>query len=165
MDGKSAPIPPRPVPLPIQLNTSNLGTADSSSLWDRISSWASENKGVVYTIAGITLVVTVGGVVYYVNDSSKPKEASGPPSKKNQAKKARRKAKKGTEDGSSKKVSEEESKPGQPRCEHCMIYITLADSVIAPKAPTVSSVEAEDELPDITEEAVGAFSEQVRGAE
>ncbi|KAE9976406.1 TOM (translocase of outer membrane) complex component [Venturia inaequalis] len=143
MDGKSAPIPPRPVQLPVQLDTSNLGTAGSSSLWDRISSWASENKGVVYTLAGITLVVTVGGVVYYVNDSNKPKEASGPPSKKNQAKKARRKAKKGTEDGSSKKASDEESKP-------------------APKAPTVSSVEAEDELPDITEQAVGTFSEQQR---
>lgn len=39
---------------------------------------------------------------------------------------------------------------------------TSTDSVTAPKAPTASSVEAEDELPEITEEVVGTFSEQVR---
>lgn len=118
MDGTSAPIRAQPVQVPIHLNTSNLagaaGAGTSSSLWDRISTWASDNKGVVYTIAGITLVVTVGGVVYYVNDSSKAKEASGPPSKKNQAKKARRRAKKEAEDSPAKK-DVEESKSGQHR--------------------------------------------------
>jgi len=40
-----------------------------SSLWDRISTWASENKAVVYTVAGVAIVVTGAGVAYYLTDS------------------------------------------------------------------------------------------------
>jgi mitochondrial import receptor subunit TOM70 len=40
-----------------------------SSLWDRISSWASEHKAVVCTIAGIAIVVTGAGVAYYLTDT------------------------------------------------------------------------------------------------
>lgn len=40
-----------------------------SSVWDRISTWASENKAVVYTIAGVAVVVTGAGVVYYLADT------------------------------------------------------------------------------------------------
>lgn len=40
-----------------------------STVWDRISSWASENKAVVYTIAGVAVVVTGAGVAYYLIDS------------------------------------------------------------------------------------------------
>src|ERR1700712_174646 len=111
MDGKSVPIPAQPAP--IQLNTSvlsNGSSSSSSSLWDRLSTWASENKAVVYTIAGLT-IVTVGGVLYYVKDSNPSKEATGPPSKKNQSKKARRKAKKEAEDSPAKKDAED-SKSG-----------------------------------------------------
>ena len=36
------------------------------SLWDRITAWASEHKAVVYTIAGLAVVVTTAGAVYYV---------------------------------------------------------------------------------------------------
>lgn len=39
----------------------------SSSLWDRVSTWASENKAAVYTIAGVAVVVTGAGIVYYLN--------------------------------------------------------------------------------------------------
>jgi import receptor subunit TOM70 len=42
----------------------------SSGLWDRVTSWASENKAVVYTIAGVAVVVTGAGVVYYLNSDS-----------------------------------------------------------------------------------------------
>lgn len=42
----------------------------SSGLWDRLTSWASENKAVVYTIAGVAFVVTGAGVVYYLNGDS-----------------------------------------------------------------------------------------------
>ncbi|KAL5604759.1 hypothetical protein BROUX41_001899 [Berkeleyomyces rouxiae] len=42
------------------------------SVWDRISSWVSENKVAVYTIAGVVVVVTGAGVVYY-NSTSDPK--------------------------------------------------------------------------------------------
>ena len=40
-----------------------------SSAWERITTWASENKAVVYTIAGVAVVVTGAGVAYYLTDS------------------------------------------------------------------------------------------------
>lgn len=45
----------------------------SSSLLDRISSWVSENKAVVYTIAGVAVVVTGAGAVYYLNSVRLPR--------------------------------------------------------------------------------------------
>jgi hypothetical protein len=39
------------------------------SLWDRISTWVSEHKAVVYTIAGVAVVVTTAGAVYYIRNS------------------------------------------------------------------------------------------------
>lgn len=68
----NAPIPNTPGPFPVQIPVDQ-GT---SSLWDRISNWASENKGVVYTIAGITLVVGAGGAVYYFSNDSRPGESA-----------------------------------------------------------------------------------------
>jgi import receptor subunit TOM70 len=41
-----------------------------SSVWDRFTNWASENKALVYTIAGVAVVVTGAGVVYYLNGDS-----------------------------------------------------------------------------------------------
>jgi import receptor subunit TOM70 len=41
-----------------------------SSLWDRISTWVSEHKAVVYTIAGVAVVVTTAGAVYYVRNGA-----------------------------------------------------------------------------------------------
>lgn len=56
--------PPPSVPIPVQL-------PKDSSVWDRISNWVSENKAVVYTIAGVTVVVVAGaGVFYYTKDGS-----------------------------------------------------------------------------------------------
>ena len=52
----NAPAPQGPGPFPVQIPVDT-----NNSLWDRLSNWASENKGVVYTIAGITLVVGAGG--------------------------------------------------------------------------------------------------------
>ena len=47
----------------------------SSTLWDRLSSWVSENKAVVYTIAGVAVVVTGAGAVYYMSsDSVRPRD-------------------------------------------------------------------------------------------
>jgi import receptor subunit TOM70 len=46
-----------------------------SSVWDRIATWASENKAVVYTIAGVAIVVTGAGVAYYLTDSVWPIDA------------------------------------------------------------------------------------------
>lgn len=59
------PFPPPPsMPIPVAL-------PKDSSVWDRISNWASENKAVVYTIAGVTVVFVAGaGVFYYTKDGS-----------------------------------------------------------------------------------------------
>lgn len=55
-------FPPPSTAIPVQI------PADSS-VWDRISSWVSEHKAVVYTIAGVTVAVAAGGVVYYSTNS------------------------------------------------------------------------------------------------
>jgi mitochondrial import receptor subunit TOM70 len=62
MSNQPYPVPPGGVPV-------QLATPSQSSLWDRISSWASENKVAVYTIAGVAIVVTGAGVAYYLTDS------------------------------------------------------------------------------------------------
>lgn len=87
MSANAAPLPNSPGPFPVEIPQ-----AGTSSLWDRISNWASENKGAVYTIAGITLVVTAGGAIYYLTDSNK--DASAPTSStKSKKKRDRKKAK------------------------------------------------------------------------
>jgi import receptor subunit TOM70 len=60
------PVPPTPLRGSSPQFTA---PAPSSSVWDRISTWASENKAVVYTVAGIAIVVTGAGVAYYITDS------------------------------------------------------------------------------------------------
>lgn len=42
------------------------------SVWDRISSWASENKVMVYTLATVTVIATGAGIYYISNSSSAP---------------------------------------------------------------------------------------------
>lgn len=65
----------------------------SSSVWDRISSWVSDNKVAAYTIAGTVVVVTSAGAIYYLSDTKKPV-----PTEKKKSKKERRKEKKDAED-------------------------------------------------------------------
>lgn len=77
----------------------NVEQASNSSLWDRISTWVSENKAVAYTIAGTVVVVTGAGVVYYLSES-KPKSSTTAEKKKN--KKERRKEKKQPDDAAEK---------------------------------------------------------------
>ncbi|KAH8670984.1 import receptor [Xylariales sp. PMI_506] len=131
MSGASAapaPVPPgTPVTIPVE-----------SSTWDRITSWASENKTLVYTIAGVTLVATGAGVVYYLNSDSKPQQPK-------LSKKERRKRKEAERQAESEKVAE--VKKAEP----------------APK-PTAkaATVETADELPTITEELVATLSEEQR---
>lgn len=67
----------------------------NSSLWDRASTWVSENKAVAYTIAGTVVVITAGGVVYYLSDSQKKSVAAA---EKKKSKKERRKEKKEKEE-------------------------------------------------------------------
>jgi mitochondrial import receptor subunit TOM70 len=90
MSGESAPINAAPPP-----------GSSSSSLWDRVSTWASENKAVVYTIAGTVIIATGAGVVYYLSESRKSKQGASISEEKRKSKKERRKEKKATEEGKS----------------------------------------------------------------
>ena len=67
--------------------------SSSSSLWDRITTWASEHKAVVYTVAGAVVVVSGAGIVYYL---SEPKASK--PTEPRKSKKERRKEKKKAEE-------------------------------------------------------------------
>lgn len=76
----------------VVIDTASLSPSTSSSIWDRVSNWVSENKAVVYTVAGIAVVVT-GGTVYYLStSSSKPQEPAQPKKSKNQRRKEKKKA-------------------------------------------------------------------------
>ncbi|KAK3942326.1 mitochondrial outer membrane 72K protein [Diplogelasinospora grovesii] len=128
-------------PLPIPPATPVTLPADSS-LWDRISTWVSENKAVVYTIAGVAVVVTGAGAVYYINKSSEPKDTAPRPSKKERRK--RKQAEKEAEADKTAAAPQEnaEAGPSQP--------------------PKVAAVEVSDELPEIDENTVLGFSEKDR---
>lgn len=86
----------------VVVDTTSLPASSTSSVWDRISKWVSENKALVYTVAGVAVVVTSAGVVYYLSDSSRP--ATSPAS----AEKKRAKTQKRREE--KKKKAEEKSK-------------------------------------------------------
>ncbi|KAL1627415.1 TOM (translocase of outer membrane) complex component [Diplodia seriata] len=97
--------PELPIPRPAQPITldSNLAAgAGSASLWDRISSWAAEHKAVVYTIAGVTVLVTGAGAVYYFGgDSKRPESAKA---KKNRKQKERKRAKQAADEAAAKEA-------------------------------------------------------------
>ncbi|KAL1610825.1 TOM (translocase of outer membrane) complex component [Paraconiothyrium brasiliense] len=109
-----------------------------TSLWDRISSWASEHKGVVYTVAGLTLVVSAGGVIYYLSDDKKDTGAPSPSSNKKKTKRDKRRAKERAE----KEAAKEQEAAAEPK-----------------KASVAPAVE--DELPHVDESTVGSLSEEV----
>jgi import receptor subunit TOM70 len=111
-------IPPPPI-----------SASPPSSLWDRITEFATRNqKAIIYTTAGITILVTVGGYWYYTQRPPKDGEAEG---KRKREKSARKKKQKPTD--------EESQTNGEKR----------------------TTVEEENELPDITEESVQSLSPEV----
>ncbi|KAG6173101.1 TOM (translocase of outer membrane) complex component [Claviceps purpurea] len=118
--------PPRPVAIPLDA---------PSSTWDRLTSWVSENKAAVYTIAGVAVVVTGAGAVYYLNSDSKSKSDSAP----KLSKKERRKRK------------EAERKAAE----------TKESSPIESSAKT-APVESEEELPEVNEESVKILTPEQR---
>ncbi|KAF3388295.1 Mitochondrial import receptor subunit tom70 [Talaromyces pinophilus] len=121
----------------VVIDTASLSPSTSSSIWDRISNWVSENKAVVYTVAGIAVVVT-GGTVYYLStsSSSKPQE----PAQAKKSKKQRR---------NEKKKAEEEKK---------------AQEAKAAEEVKTAKVEDVDELPEVDESTVDSLSEETRKA-
>lgn len=97
-----------PLPTPAQnvvLDTSKLSAPSSASVWDRISKWVSENKALVYTIAGVSVVVTTAGVVYYLSDSKGGAGAAAPVEKKKSKNQRRKEKKKAEEEKKSKTAS------------------------------------------------------------
>jgi len=131
MSADAAPLPNSPGPFPVAMPPTG-----TSSLWDRISTWASEHKGVVYTVAGLTLVVSAGGVIYYLSDDRKGSSSQAASSKR----KNKRDRKKAKERAEKEAVKEQESKP-------------------EPKSASVAPA-VEDELPEVDETTVGSLSEE-----
>ncbi|KAK7539209.1 hypothetical protein IWX49DRAFT_232669 [Phyllosticta citricarpa] len=128
------PIPRPAQPIALDTNVTAQGTA---SLWDRISTWASEHKAVVYTIAGVTVLVTGAGAVYYLTSDSNSSKPETPQSKKNKKQKERKRAKKAAEE---EKAREEAS---------------------ATKKASVSE-DSEEELPEVDEATAAALSADER---
>ncbi|KAK8210880.1 mitochondrial precursor proteins import receptor [Phyllosticta capitalensis] len=124
------PIPRPAQPIALDTNVTAQGTA---SLWDRISTWASEHKAVVYTIAGVTVLVTGAGAVYYFTSDSSSSKPETTQSKKNKKQKERKRAKKAAEEEKAKAEAE------------------------AAKKPSVSD-ESEEELPEVDEAIAATLS-------
>ena len=85
-----------------------------SGVWDRFTSWASENKTVVYTVAGITFIATSAGVIYYLSSPATQSDQNLKKSKK-EKKRARKEAEDATSrldpSGSQPSVEPEEELP------------------------------------------------------
>lgn len=125
-------LPNSPGPFPVQIPEPG-----TSSLWDRLSNWAAENKGVVYTIAGVTLVVGAGGAIYYFSSDSR-QDGGASAGNKRKKQRDRKRAKERAE-----KTTDEASTPNTE-----------------PKKASVAET-AEDSLPDVDESSVTALSDEV----
>lgn len=116
-------------PVPIPGSSTNLGTSSLSSdtsslpLWDRLSTWASENKAVVYTIAGVAVAVSGAGVAYYVSNPRTGSKEAAAEDKKRLSKKERRKAKQEKEKEKEKSAPEAEAPQEKPQ-EKCKWKLT-----------------------------------------
>ncbi|KAF9893914.1 TOM (translocase of outer membrane) complex component [Aspergillus nanangensis] len=130
-----------PVPQPVQnvvVDTTSLPASSTSSVWDRVSKWVSENKALVYTIAGVAVVVTSAGVVYYLSDSGRPTQTA-PSGEKKKSKNQRRKEKKKAEEEKKAKVA------------------SVQDDQPAKKAE-----EPLEDIPEVDETTVGQLDEETR---
>ena len=148
-----------PSTMPPGRSVPEFASTPSSSVWDRMTTWASENKAVVYTIAGIAVVVTGAGVAYYFTDSVCRMNiylgvkcsliADGHPQKVTTiGRDSPRKSSKKEKKGKTKKKEEDQKSD---------VEKGLAEP--KPKPPTV---EIAEELPDVDETTVGNLSEQER---
>jgi mitochondrial import receptor subunit TOM70 len=91
---------------------------------DRLSTWASENKAIVYGIAGTAVVITGVGVVYYLSSPTISGNATAASAEKRKTKKERRKEKRAA-------GGEEE--------EGCNTIKTEKPGIIIPGSPTSSN--------------------------
>ena len=131
-----AAVPPFPTTIAASNVAAAINVPENSSLWDRVSTWASENKAVVYTIAGVAVVVTGAGVVYY-SKNSKAGDATPKLSKKERRK--RKEAERKAAAAAGRAVESDESSAEKK----------------AASAPAAAAVE--EELPEINEASVQAM--------
>ena len=114
-------------------SNTNLGTSSFSSdtsslpLWERLSIWASENKAVVYTIAGVAVVVSGAGFAYYISESRKSSQDAGDEEEKRLSKKERRKAKQEKEKEKSQPESRVADEKSEEQSKHCMKAFSLTE--------------------------------------
>ncbi|RAH44408.1 putative mitochondrial outer membrane translocase receptor (TOM70) [Aspergillus brunneoviolaceus CBS 621.78] len=140
-----------PLPQPtknVVLDTTSLPASSSASVWDRISKWVSENKALVYTIAGVAVVVTSAGVVYYLSDSGRPTTTAAPTEKKKSKNQRRKEKKKAEEEKKAKAASVQE--------------VRANDDLAEPAAKKTE--EPSDEIPEVDETTVEQLSEETRKA-
>lgn len=138
----TAPLPNAPGAFPVGIPAE----AGTNSLWARVSNWASDNKGVVYTLAGITLVVGAGGAVYYFSNADARAEAGAADSAANKRKRQRER-KRAKDRADRDPPAETSAAPDTAR------------HATEPKKASVAP--AEDELPDVDASSVGALSQEV----
>lgn len=132
-----------PAAIPSTPQASGLTVPADSSVWDRISTWVSENKAVVYTIAGVAVVVTGAGAVYYVQSSGQESRDGAP----KLSKKERRKRKQ-----VERESDVDKSGPATEK--------SPASGSTQPPAAKVES--AADDLTEIDEDSVSRLSETER---
>jgi import receptor subunit TOM70 len=109
-----------------------LNAAPSSTFWERAREWISDNKAVVYTIAGVGIVVTGAGVAYYLT-----------PKNQKVSKKERRKRAE-----AARKAAED--KPASK------------DGGASSSAARGAEADSLDDLPEITEESVVGMTAEER---
>jgi import receptor subunit TOM70 len=152
----SSETPLPATPTQVVLDTSKLPASSTQSVWDRISNWVSENKAVVYTIAGVAVVVTGAGVVYYLSDSKKPASAASTTPKK--SKNQRRKEKKKAEEKEKAKTASVQDGALRDKlstqCDRGIATDITAEPVKKAEEPT-------EELPNVDEATVDQLSEEV----
>ena len=160
MSTQYAPLPPPST----KLGTSSLSSDPSSlPLWDRLTTWASENKVVVYTVAGVAVVVSGAGIAYYLSDSRKTSQDAEAEEKKRMSKKERRKAKQEKEKDKTQPGATEATKQSKPSSKYQRNQVNSIKVDLfaaASRAPRVEEDPLEG-LPDIDESTVQTLSDQV----
>ena len=144
-------------PANTNLDTSGLSSSSTSVLWERLTTWASENKTIVYTAAGVAVVVSGVGIVYYLSDST-PKSTSS--EKKKSGKKSKKKA----------AQDKEKASPGEGaarQTEPCMLRSAASPAICThlstAQTTPAASVEADplEGIPDVDESTVESLSDEV----
>ena len=140
MPASSVPVPPATPSTGPRIPSLPTSSSPSPTMWEKIGTWVSDHKIVVYTVAGVAVVVSGAGVVYYLSDARTLKPAGQ--EKKRPSKKERRKAK-----------QDRENEAGRGSDQPAARDTT--------RTPTVES-DPLDDIPLIDETTVVGFSAEVR---